>query len=196
MKFEHPDGATPIDPNEAQGLRPTHLTTQNQLNRLEFENIRDAQTWLAGRKLSIDKLLSSEFMRDLHKHMLGDVWEWAGTYRTTDKNIGIPWEQVSVSMQNLCDDTRTWIEGNVFEIDLLAVRFHHRLVSIHPFPDGNGRHARIMTDLLLERVLGTSSFSWGNTDLVNHDEVRARYINAMRAADNGDLQPLLEFVRS
>jgi Fic-DOC domain mobile mystery protein B len=196
MEFEYPEGATPIDSDEAQGLRLTHITTQGELNRWEFQNIRDAEAWLAKRKFTADKLVTVDFARQLHKRMFGNVWIWAGDYRTSNKNIGVPREQIAVDLHTLCEDTRTWITSGSYQTDELAAQFHHRLVKIHPFTNGNGRHARLMADLLLERILGAEPFSWGSSDLVGNAEVRARYIAALRAADKYDINPLLEFVRS
>jgi Fic-DOC domain mobile mystery protein B len=186
-------GATPLDPDEAEGLIPTHVTTREELNRLEQENIVEAMQWLnTSRPRSI---LDEVFIRKLHRQMFGRVWKWAGKFRTSDKNIGVPKAHIGVELHKLCEDTKTRIEHKSYPPDEIAWRFHHRLVSIHPFPNGNGRHARLVTDMLLERLLQQSPFTWGGMRGVLQGEVRAAYLDALRAADRGDYGKLAEFVR-
>jgi Fic-DOC domain mobile mystery protein B len=192
--FKHPDGATPIDPNEASGLLLTHITTRDELNRWEQDNIVEAQMWLDRTKPK--DILTEDFARKLHKRMFRNVWRWAGQFRQSDKNIGVHWRQVPMALRDLCRDAQLWLQLREETPDQIAVRFHHRLVFIHPFPNGNGRQARLMTDLLLENVLGSLRFSWGGQDLSRSGDVRNRYIAALRSADGLDYQPLLTFVRS
>lgn len=184
-------GATPLDADERAALIPRHIATQGELNEWELQNIIEGAQWAAGRRGT--DILSSEFVRDLHRRMLGKTWRWAGSFRTTEKNIGVAPEQIAVELRNLMDDVRYQLEHHTFPIRELAARFHHRLVWIHPFANGNGRFARLMTDLLLERN-GEQPFAWGNADLVAAGEVRDRYIAALRAADGRDYGLLLEFV--
>lgn len=127
--------------------------------------------------------------------MFDKTWRWAGTFRKTEKNVGVPWAQITVSLRQLFDDTKYWIENRTLSADEIAARFHHRLVAIHAFPNGNGRHARVMTELL-QRQLQVAPFTWGRYDLQNESDVRSQYIHALRVADGGDLRPLLEFLRS
>ena len=192
--MEYPEGATPLDPDESAGLRLTHVTTRSELDRWEQDNIVKALAWL-DRTRPMD-LLNERFIRELHRRMFGQVWRWAGLFRQTDKNIGGPWHQVPMSLKNLCDDARLWMHLNEEVPDGLAVRFHHRLVSIHPFPNGNGRHARLMTDLLLENILKRPRFTWGSEDLARAGNARHRYIAALHEADGQNYVPLLDFVRS
>jgi Fic-DOC domain mobile mystery protein B len=184
-------GATPLDPDERAALIPRHIATQGELNEWELQNIIEGAQWAASRRGT--DILSSEFMRDLHRRMLGKTWRWAGSFRTTEKNIGVAPEQIAVQLRNLMDDIRYQLEHHTFQIRELAARFHHRLVWIHPFANGNGRFARLMTDLLLERN-NEQPFAWGNADLVAAGEARDRYIAALRAADGRDYGLLLEFV--
>jgi Fic-DOC domain mobile mystery protein B len=194
MDFEYPEGATPLDADEAQGLRLTHITTLKELDIWEQRNIDQAVTWaFSGREKDI---LSELFIRKLHKQMFGDVWRWAGTFRTSNKNIGVMREEISIELRHLCEDTQYWIKHHTFEPDEIAARFHHRLVAIHPFANGNGRHARLITDLLLEKQLNSARFSWGGEILNDSGECRERYIAALRAADRDDYTLLSEFVRS
>ena len=140
MAFEYPEGATPIDPDEAEGLLLTHITTRGELDRWEQDNIVEALTWLDRVKPA--DILNEKFIKELHRRMFGNVWRWAGRFRKSDKNIGGPWHQVPTNLKNLCDDARLWLDLREESPDHMGVRFHHRLVSIHPFPNGNGRHAR------------------------------------------------------
>jgi Fic-DOC domain mobile mystery protein B len=192
--FDYPDGATPIDEDEKEGLLIPHITTREELNEWEQRNITDAYSWLNGTRRK--DILSEEFIRALHKKMFGKVWRWAGTYRRTDKNIGVDWGHISVRFRQLLDDVRFWIDNKTYPPDEIATRFHHRLVQIHLFPNGNGRHARVITDVLLEKVLAQEPFSWGSGNLTDTGETRSNYIQALREADKNDYQKLLGFVRS
>lgn len=193
MKFNYPPGATPLDPDEAEGLIPTHITTQGQLNEWELANIREGERWAFSRKRS--DLLSIQFAKRLHKQMFGNTWRWAGTFRSTEKNIGVDPAQITTELKKLFDDVAYQIEHKSYQLDEIAARFHHRLTWIHPFPNGNGRHARLMTDLLLKQN-GAKLFNWGSDNLVAPGEVRDRYIAALRVADGRDYALLFKFVRS
>ena len=190
--FEEPDDATPLTPEEKQELIPAHITYRSELNEAEQENIVRAQEWAFGRRRD---LLSENFIKELHKRMLGEVWRWAGRYRTGEKNIGVPFYEVPVAVQQLLADTKAQIDSNAYSPDEIAVRFSHRLVQILPFPNGNGRLSRLMADLLVMN-LGGKRFSWGSANLKDTGTVRQRYIDAVKAADNHDIAPLLRFARS
>ncbi len=190
--FEPPDDATPLTPEEQRELIPAHIAYRRELNEAEQENIARGQDWaLRSRR----DPLSEKFVTDLHKRMLGDVWRWAGKFRKTERNLGIPFYEIPTALRQLLDDTKAWIEYKSYSPDEIAVRFHHKLVQIHPFPNGNGRHSRLMADLLVMR-LGGERFSWGSTNLQAVGDVRGRYIAALKAADNHDIGPLLVFARS
>lgn len=192
--YDYPDGATPLDPDEIKGLIPTHIVNREQLNAQEQENILDAQLWLASARMG--KINTETNLRKLHKNMFGKVWKWAGTFRTTGKNIGVEAYQIRIELKNLCDDVDTWIEHESYPTDELAARFHHRLVKIHAFPNGNGRHARLATDVLLTKQLGNKAFTWGSASIEKEGEIRKKYIEALRRADKEDYQALFDFVRS
>lgn len=194
MEFNYPEGATPLDPNEVEGLIPTHITKKEELDRWEQDNINEALAWVEERKPK--DVLNERFMKLLHKKMFCDVWKWAGTFRRSDKNIGVPWYNIPVDLKQLCDDAEYWIEHQTFSEDEIAARFHHKLVSIHLFPNGNGRHARLMADILLEHLFNKPPFTWGSADLKYSGEDRKKYIEALRAADKGEYKLLFEFVRS
>jgi Fic-DOC domain mobile mystery protein B len=193
-----PLGATPIDPDEAEGLLLGHVSTRQELDELEEANIQSGLEWAQRRavlrKKSVD-VLTEKFLYELHKRMFGAVWAWAGRVRTTDKNVGVDKFMVRVEVKNLMEDARYWRENGTYEPDELAVRLHHRLVWVHPFTNGNGRHARLMADLIVQQA-GRPPFSWGGASLMQTSELRKAYIGALRKADHGDLDELLEFSRS
>lgn len=195
MEFQYAPGATPLDPDEAAGLVPSHITTQADLNAWEQANILQAVRWIARQKKRA--LLTEGFVRDLHRRMFDQTWKWAGTFRQSNKNIGVDWTQVAVKLRNLLDNTRFQIDHKVFEPDELVVRLHHQLVWVHAFPNGNGRHARLMADVLAQQ-LGRPRMTWGGADveLVSMGTVRDRYLKALREADQGQWSALIAFARS
>ena len=198
MRSEDAAGATPLDENEAAGLVPTHISTQAELNEWEQANILEAYKWLRERRrfTTVADLLTDTFARELHKRMFDLTWEWAGTYRTSDKSIGVHWPAVAEQLRNLLADAVHWIGSAVFTDDEIAVRVHHRLVQIHPFANGNGRHGRLFADTLLV-ALDRPPFTWGGwaADLQRQSDLRSAYIAALHRADVGDLAPLLSLVR-
>jgi Fic-DOC domain mobile mystery protein B len=194
--FQEPDDATPLQPEEREGLLQTWITHRRDLNEAEQANIIDGAAWARRRRrLKPEGMLTDGFVRKLHSRMFGDVWVWAGQYRKTERNIGIETWRIAQEVPALLDDVRYWVEHNTFPPDEIAVRLHHRLVAVHPFPNGNGRHARLMADLLITR-LGGEPFSWGGGGLADPGELRQRYVTALRAADDHDIGPLVEFARS
>jgi Fic-DOC domain mobile mystery protein B len=188
-----PDGATPLDSDECEGLRFRHITTRGELNELEQANVQSGLLWLARRRRR--DVLSESFMRELHRRLFGEVWKWAGEFRRTGKNIGVDPFMIAVELRMLLDDARYWENHGTYEPLEAAARFHHRLVYIHLFPNGNGRHARIAADIYLENAFGHPAIDWAaGHDLLYTNERRSAYIAALRAADAGDYRPLLEFV--
>lgn len=189
--INYPDGATPLNPNELGGLKFKHITTREQLDELEQANIESGLRWLVRTRKDI---LTDDFVVDLHKHLFGGVWDWAGTFRKTGKNIGVDPIYITVELRTLIDDARYWVEHKTYPALEAAVRFHHRLVQIHPFPNGNGRHARIMADALLIRAYKAKPIDWSaGQDLQKMNERRTTYIAALKSADRGDLHPLMLF---
>jgi Fic-DOC domain mobile mystery protein B len=194
--FDEPEHATPIAPEEREGLKQHWVTTRNDLNTAEQDNILRGMNWAKRKRATTPfALLNEDFILHLHKKMFGDVWQWAGAYRNSERNSGIEALKIPIALNQLFGDIRYWIEHNVFDPDETAVRFHHRLVSIHPFPNGNGRHSRLLADLLIEK-LGGRVFTWGGGTLQEVTLLRANYITALRAADAHDIAPLLVFARS
>lgn len=194
MKIVYPEGAIPLDSLEAEGLRLPHISTRDQLNKWEQENILEAEAKYFSRKQR--DILSEVFLIRLHRHMFGNVWKWAGKYRTSEKNIGVPHREIAVKVRGLCEDIKLRIESAAEPADETAARFHHRLVSIHPFANGNGRHARMAADLLLTNVLGRDRFTWGQADLLQTGTAQGKYLDALREADFRNFSPLFQFARS
>ncbi len=191
--MDYSDGATPLDPDEMGGLIYSHLTTRGELDELESTNIDSGLYWLS-RQRNPD-VLTDHFARDLHRHLFGDVWEWAGMYRLTEKNIGINPMQISVQLRQLLDDAQYWVDNHIYEPKETALRLHHKLVYIHLFPNGNGRHARIMADTMMEKLFDEEPIDWaGGYDLQKNNEGRKQYIASLRAADGGNYKPLFDFV--
>jgi Fic-DOC domain mobile mystery protein B len=186
------DAATPLTDEEQADLIPSWITLRAELNEAEQANILEATQWAYTRRRDV---LDERFLQALHRRMFGRVWRWAGRYRQSARNIGVDAYRIPTELRQLLGDVRFWIANRTWPPDEIAVRFHHRLVQIHPFPNGNGRHARLATDCLLER-LDRPRFSWGRDSLTHAGHVRARYIDSLRAADRHDHAPLLEFVRS
>ena len=193
--FTEPDGATPLSPEEQQGLRPSWITTRADLNEAEADNVLKGLAWSRRRRATAVDVATDRFSRELHKRMFGNVWAWAGTYRATERNLGVPPWRIGNDCAVLFDQFQYWIEHSTFSRDELGVRFHHQIVSIHPFANGNGRHSRLMGDLLVEK-LGGSPFAWGSGDLQTTSDLRRRYIHSLREADGGDVTALLAFARS
>lgn len=195
MIFEYAPSATPLNPDESAGLIPRHITTQSQLNEWEQNNILDVEKWVIGKNFHLNQIAARDFICHLHRRIFGRTWKWAGEFRQSNKNIGVDWLTISVQLKNLCDDLVFQVEKNVFDMDDAAMRFHHRLVLIHPFSNGNGRHARLMTDIFLLSQ-NKERFVWGDhQSMTSPTIIRKNYINALRAADRGDFQLLKMFLK-
>jgi Fic-DOC domain mobile mystery protein B len=192
---DEPGGATPLSDEEGDGLRPSWVATRADLNAAEAANIVKALQGRRWRSMPTERLLDDLALRSLHKAMFGDVWTWAGQYRLREKNIGCDPRDIPVKVRDLCEDAKYWFADEDLSVDEAGCRFHRDLVAIHPFANGNGRHSRAATDLLLTS-LGARPFTWGRANLGRSSETRARYIAALRAADAGDHGALLLFARS
>ena len=191
----HAPGATPTDPDEVAGLIPSHITLQVELNDWEAANIQAGRRWALHGKYR-GNILSEDYVRKLHEHMFDKTWKWAGTFRKSEKSIGVEPSRIAVALRDLLGDVKVQSEFKHYSLEEMATRLHHRLVLVHPFPNGNGRHARLFTDVFLLRQ-GGKPFSWGsNVNLTKPSQVRAGYIAALQAADRKDIGPLLAFVQS
>lgn len=196
LKLEYHDGQTPLDETEKEGLRIASVSTHAELDELEQLNLEKALAWIIQTKLKPDQILTEKFLKNVHKRMFGDVWKWAGEFRKTDKNIGTKWPQIGIELKQLLDDVNYWVENETYAADEIAIRFKHRLVSIHCFANGNGRHSRLMADIIIETIFKSELFSWSHSRMSKPDEVRKTYISALKAADNGNIEPLVTFARS
>jgi len=190
------DGQTPLDEEEKDGLLIPAIGTRGELDEFEQQNIEQAVQWTLGRSFKPDTVFTEKFIRLVHKRMYGDVWAWAGEFRKTNKNMGVDKWQIPTELRYLLDDIRYWQENNTYLPDEIAVRFKHRIVSIHCFPNGNGRHSRLMADIIIENIYKQPVFSWGAANLCSEGDPRAAYLKAVKAADRGDYSLLLAFARS
>lgn len=196
LDFELVDGQTPLDEEEKDGLLIPTITTRGELDEFEQQNIERAIKWTMGRKFKKDDILTEDFVKLVHKKMYEDVWAWAGEFRKSNKNIGVDRYQVAIELRKLLGDCKFWIDHDIYPPDEIAVRFKHRIVSIHCFSNGNGRHSRLMGDLIIEKIFGKPVFTWGaNADLTKTSDTRKEYLTAVKTADKNDIQPLLEFAR-
>ena len=190
--IDYPPGATPLDRNELDGVKFRHVTTREELDELEQANIQSGLRWLAR---SRGDVLTVRFAVALHKRLFGDVWDWAGRFRKTGINNGVDPVHISVGLRRLMGDVRYWADHGVYDPIECAARLRQRIAFIHPFPKGNGRHARIMADIVLRRVFCAAPIDWaGGHDLQRMNDRRTAYIAALKAADAGDIAPLLAFV--
>lgn len=190
-------GQTPLSEEEKEGLLIPTITTREELDEFEQLNIEKAVEWyLLRKKFNADNILTEEFIREVHKRMLGDVWEWAGTIRKSNKNIGVDKYQISSRLRQLIGNCHYWIQQNTISEEEIAIRFKHELVVIHIFPNGNGRHSRLMGDIIMKHIFKKSIFSWGQKNLVNKSVVRDTYIKALQNGDKGNFQDLIVFAQS
>lgn len=196
LDFEYIGGQTPVDEDEKQGLLIPTITMRSELDEFEQQNIENAIQWSMSRSFTSAEVLTEEFVRMVHGRMFANVWNWAGEFRRSNKNIGVDKFQIGMELRNLLDDCRYWIEHSTYQADEIAVRYSHRLVFIHCFPNGNGRHSRLMADVLVEKVLQRPVFTWGSITLAHKGNARSNYLQALRAADKGDVAPLIRFARS
>jgi Fic-DOC domain mobile mystery protein B len=195
---QYEEGQTPLDEDEKDGLQLPSVTTRSELDEVEQRNIEEAIRWTMERRrrFTVAEILTEDFVQELHQRMLGGVWKWAGTFRKSDKNIGADKYQIPMELRTLLDDCKFWIEHETFSEDEIAIRFKHRIVSIHCFANGNGRHSRLIADVIIEKIFGRDVFTWGRADLIRGGGFRSTYLQALREADKGNYAPLLKFARS
>jgi Fic-DOC domain mobile mystery protein B len=172
------------------------ITTVGELDEHEQLNIEIAVHWTIQSKFKTERILTENFIKQLHSKMFGHVWKWAGEFRRSEKNIGVDWIMITQDLKYLLDDAKHWVENETYSPDEMAIRFKHRLVNIHCFPNGNGRHSRLIADIIIESIFAKELFSWHNSNMVKADETRKKYITAIREADKGDIEPLIAFARN
>ena len=195
LTIEYTEGQTPLDEDEKDGLLIKSISTRGELDEFEQFNIEKAIEWSISKRWKSDYILSVKFVQELHRRMFGEVWTWAGEFRKTNKNIGVDKYQIIISLKQLIDDANYWIANHTYTEDEIAIRFKHRIVLIHCFPNGNGRHSRLMADIIVNHIFKKPIFSWNKTNLNQKNSARTKYLVAIRAADNGDIKPLIEFAR-
>jgi len=196
LKLEYIDGQTPLDEDEKEGLLIKTIATHGELDEFEQANIQQAIEWSISNKFSKEEILSEGFILLLHRKMFNEVWDWAGKIRKTNKNIGVDKYMIPVEIRSLIEDCRYWIENKVFDPDEIAIRFSHRIVQIHVFPNGNGRHSRLIADIIISNLFNKPVFTWGRNDLSKKGNFRKKYLDAIYQADMGIIQPLVEFSRT
>jgi len=194
LKIRYAEGQTPLDEQELEGLRVLTISTRAELDEFEQQNIEQAIGWTMNRKFTKEKILSEDLVRRLHSRMFGDVWKWAGVFRKTDKNLGVEWKKIGTSLKQLNDDCLHWIVHKTFPPEEIAIRYKHRLVSIHCFANGNGRHSRLMADIIMNHIFGKLVFKWSRTRL-EAGQQRTDYLKAIKAADKGEFKLLLKFAK-
>lgn len=197
-EIQYKDGQTPLDPDEKEGLLIPTIATRVDLDEFEQRNIEDAIRWTVERRkrFTVQEIMTEQFVNELHKRMFGEIWQWAGSFRNTNKNISVDKYQIAADLRILLDDCRYWIENRTFSEDEIAIRFKYRIVSIHCFANGNGRHSRLMADIIIEKVFGRPVFTWGSQNLIQSGTFRSSYLNALRNADKGNIETLIQFARS
>ena len=192
LDLDYTDGQTPLEDDEKDGLLIPTITTRGELDEFEQQNIEQAVQWSLGRSFKAETIFTEEWIRSLHKRMYGNIWYWAGEFRNSNKNIGVDKWQISTALRSLLDDVKYWYAHNIYTPDEITIRFKHRLVSIHCFPNGNGRHSRLMADIIIEKIYHQPVFTWG----IEKGEARSKYLQALKVADEGDFSLLLKFGRS
>ena len=196
LTWENKDGQTPLTEEEREGLLIPTIATRGELDEFEQQNIEQALQWLFGRRLKAENVYAELFIQMIHRRMFGEVWEWAGSFRRTNKNLGVDKWAIAPSLRYLLDDAMYWFEHNTFSPDEAAIRFKHQIVSIHCFPNGNGRHSRLMADIIIEKIYKLPVFTWGAAAGYPTHDIRNAYLSAIRQADQRNYAPLIAFARS
>lgn len=196
LDLDYLDGQTPLDEDEKEGLLIPSITTRGELNEFEQKNIEQAIQWTLGRSVKPEVIFTEDFICTMHKRMYADVWAWAGKFRKTNKNLGVDKFKIATELKSLLNDAIFWQKNSSYPPDELAIRFKHRLVSIHCFSNGNGRHSRLMADIIIEKIYKLPVFTWGTATLSAEIDTRKAYLNGVKAADKGDYSLLLAFART
>ncbi|HLG38061.1 MAG TPA: mobile mystery protein B [Chitinophagaceae bacterium] len=196
LDFDYTDNQTPLEEDEKEGLLIKSITTRAELDEFEQQNIEKAMFWLKSKKFTATDILTEKFVRELHRHMYAGVWKWAGEFRRTDKNIGTDKHHISTALKQLLDDCLYWIQQHSFPGEEIAIRLKHRIVQIHCFANGNGRHSRLMADIMMEKIFHLPPFTWGAANLIKQSTLRTAYIQALKKADAGDYNELIAFAKS
>lgn len=194
LNLQYIEGQTPIEEDEKLDLKIKSITLKSELDEWEHLNIEEALRWSLNIRCPFEEIITEEFIRELHRKMYNKVWKWAGCFRKTNKNIGVDKYMIGIELKKLCDDFRYWHENNIYTPEERAVRFKHRIVLIHCFPNGNGRHSRLIADIIINKIYGKPAFVWGNIqDLTHASTIRKQYLQALKEADGGNIGVLVKF---
>jgi Fic-DOC domain mobile mystery protein B len=196
LNLDYNSGQTPLDEEEKEGLLITTIATKAELNEFEQQNIEEAIQWVLGRSFRPEAIFTESFIKSLHRRMYKNVWKWAGNFRKSDKNLGIDKWQIQTALKALCDDAIYWLKNETYSPDEISIRFKHRIVSIHCFSNGNGRHSRLIADIIIDKIYKQKIFTWGANNLAKSGDARAKYLTVLREADKGNFKQLLKFARS
>jgi Fic-DOC domain mobile mystery protein B len=196
LVFNYLEGETPLDADALSGLRIGTISNKRELDEFEQQNIESAILYFSRKKIDLNNFLSEDFVKLLHLKMFGDVWSWAGKFRKSNTNIGVDWSVIPVELKKLLDDCLYWIKNKIFVDEEIAIRLKHRIVAIHPFNNGNGRHSRLLADLMMEKIFNKKHFSWGSDNLYKENKARDIYLKALRKADNNSYEDLMNFAKS
>jgi Fic-DOC domain mobile mystery protein B len=196
LDLKYNEGQTPLNEEEMEGLLIKTITTHGELDEFEQMNIEKAIEWTLTKKFKMKGIISEDFVKELHKRMFGDVWEWAGRFRMSEKNLGIKYHLIGTSLKQLNDDCMFWINNGTYGEEEIAIRYKHQIVNIHCFANGNGRHSRLMADVIIHHVFKKDVFTWSGSNLVKTGEERTSYLKAIREADKANIQPLINFAKS
>lgn len=195
LELSYFEGQTPLNEDEKEGLLVTSITTRGELDQHEQLNIEKAIEWTIRNRFRKKRIFSEDFICNVHKRMFGDTWSWAGRFRKSDTNIGVEWTRIGVELKMLLDDAIYWVDHTTYSPDEIAIRFKYRLVMIHCFPNGNGRHSRLIADIIIESLFDSEAFTWTSSGMQEFDKVRSTYLQALREADQGNIDALLKFAR-
>lgn len=196
LVFNYLEGETPLDADALSGLRIGAISNKRELDEFEQQNIESAILYFSRKKIDLNNFLSEDFVKLLHLKMFGDVWSWAGKFRKSNTNIGVDWTIISIELKKLLDDCLYWVKNKVFIDEEIAIRLKHRIVAIHPFSNGNGRHSRLLADLMMEKIFRKKHFSWGSDNLYKENKARSVYLKGLKQADNGSYEDLIVFAKS
>lgn len=196
LGYEYISGQTPLDEDEKDGLKIAFIATRGELDEFEQQNIEQAVLWSLNRSFKVEAVFTEDFLRTVHKRMFGNVWRWAGNFRKTNKNIGVDKWQIPTALKALLGDVMFWHENKIYSPDESIIRFKHRLVSIHCFPNGNGRHSRLVADIIINKIYKLPHYTWGGANILGNENQRMAYLSALKAADSGNIEPLIKFARS
>ena len=148
--FKDRGGQTPLPPELQKGLISKNVQTIGELDEYEEQNIAEGMVWLED---SNANSLNYSFWLRLHKKLFGNVWNWAGEIRSHDlgnADFLYP-EKVRPALMQLIGDAEYWFKNDTYPKKETIARIHEKLLTIHPFANGNGRWSRILTEYICKQ---------------------------------------------